>query len=190
MSTEDTIPSLEILLSLYEQIWKDDWFEDRAQLEGYKQKGREALEWIWVQMKEKPPKPIELERDFTLKIGEYNLKGRIDRIDEGPGGVEIIDYKTGKAKQALSADDKRQLLLYQIAARDPHMLGHIPEKLTYLYLDDRTSVSFVGSEADEEKIRQWALNIMGNITTSDFTPIPGPHCKFCDFRDICEFAQV
>ena len=44
------------------------------------------------------------------------MKGRIDRIDSVDGGLEIIDYKTGEAKdEKLSWDDRRQLVLYAMA---------------------------------------------------------------------------
>jgi RecB family exonuclease len=48
------------------------------------------------------PFPKYLETPFTLDInadGEvYKITGKIDRIDQLNGGVEIIDYKTGARK--------------------------------------------------------------------------------------------
>ncbi len=42
----------------------------------------------------------------------------IDRIDdEGKGGMEIIDYKTGAVKKSLGKDDKLQLMIYALAAK-------------------------------------------------------------------------
>ena len=59
-----------------------------------------------------------LERGFTLKVGPYSLKGKIDRVDERDGGLEIIDYKTGNVPKRASDMDKDQLLIYQLAVKN------------------------------------------------------------------------
>jgi len=61
---------------------------------------------------------LALERDFNLKINGHTVTGKIDRIDESEKGVEIIDYKTGAAKDRLRPEDKMQLMIYQIAAKE------------------------------------------------------------------------
>ena len=40
--------------------------------------------------------PLMVEQPFTLGVGAGDVTGRFDRIDAGPGGVQVvIDYKTG-----------------------------------------------------------------------------------------------
>lgn len=67
---------------------------------------------------------LELERKFSLPIEHggqtHQVSGKIDRIDQGPGGeLIIIDYKTGRASQdkRTPKKDDLQLGLYVLAIR-------------------------------------------------------------------------
>jgi len=101
--------------------------------------------------------------------------------------VEIIDYKTGSAKEEknMSLEDKEQLLIYQIAAEEVH--GFKPKKLTFYYLDNNKKISFLGDEDDKEKLREKLTAEIEDIKTSDFHATPGWQCEYCNFKDICEF---
>jgi RecB family exonuclease len=178
------------LLAKYDEVWLDDWYESKAAKEEHRAKGREMLSRYYDQCVETPPMPKLLEQEFSLKFGAYVVKGAIDRIDEAGGGVEIIDYKTGKPKTEddLEFKDKRQLFLYQLAAT--RLLGLVPEKLTYAYLQDGTKASFLGSEKQLAKLETEVEATLSRITSGDFTPTPGKHCGFCDFKDICDFREA
>ena len=128
-----------------------------------------------------------LEQSFNLKINNDIFIGKIDRIDKIDKGVEIIDYKTGKAAEKLSAEDKEQLLIYQIAAQE--VLGLDPQKLTYYYLTEGKKLSFLGSEEETAKQREKIRTGIEQIKKADFSPTPGWQCQFCDFKNICEHAQ-
>ena len=181
--------TLDELLALYVAAWQDDWYKDDAQREEYRKRGRDQLRAFYAYLADHPPRPKFLEQDFTLKIGDAVIKGRIDRVDEAEGGVEIIDYKTGTPKEdgKLEASDKEQLLLYQMAARD--ILGLNPVKLTYHYLEDNSQISFIGDEDDLLGLREKIQDRVNGIRTSKFGPTAGFHCKYCDFADICEYRQ-
>ena len=178
------------LLAKYEEVWQDDWYESKDEKERFRADGKEMLSLFYDQCLVAPPKPLYLEKDFSLKIGEYTLKGTIDRIDQAEGGVEIIDYKTGKPKTEddLDIGAKRQLLLYQIAVG--RLFGQTPVKLTYNYLKDGSKVSFLGTEKQLAKLEMDAEETFGKIKAGDYAPTPGRHCKFCDFREICEFRAA
>ncbi|OGL95154.1 hypothetical protein A2348_02420 [Candidatus Uhrbacteria bacterium RIFOXYB12_FULL_58_10] len=186
----DGLPvSLDELLVMYSDAWQDDWYTDDAQREEYRKRGRGQLRAFYAFLVEHPPNPRFLEQDFTLKIGDAVIKGRIDRVDAVDGGVEIIDYKTGTPKEdgKLDASDKEQLLLYQMAAKN--IFGLKPVKLTYHYLEDNSQVSFIGDEKDLLRLQEKILDRVNGIRRSNFGPTPGFHCKYCDFADICEYRQ-
>lgn len=182
--------TLDELFALYADNWQDDWYTDDAQREEYRARGKSQLKEFYAYLMANPPKPRYLEQDFTLKIGDVILKGRIDRIDDAEGGVEIIDYKTGTPKEdgKLDASDKEQLLLYQMAARE--ILGLNPVKLTFHYLENNSQVSFLGDDKALLDLREKIVERVNGIRTSNFTATPGFHCKFCDFADICEYRQA
>jgi len=187
-----SIPSLDDLYALYTEQWIDEWYTSKHQKEEYRAKGREILKKVHAEVQETPPHPQALEQDFTIKVGEapnfYTIKGRIDRIDSvADGTVEIIDYKTGAGKESLTSNDKEQLLYYQIASQE--VLGEKPSRLTYQYLESGNKITFLGSDADIQKLKDKTVSLIQRIQKSDFAATPGWHCKFCDFRDICEFRK-
>ncbi len=188
-SSDPLLVSEEELLQLYKDAWVDDWYADDVQREKYRANGEASLRGYVKTFSEQRPAPLFLEQGFTLKLGNVVLKGRIDRMDAFEDGVEIIDYKTGSSKtlKTMRPEDKEQLYLYQMAAID--VLGLKPKKLTYHYLEDNTSVSFLGTDDQLAELRQAIIDRVQAIRESQFEATPGFHCGFCDFAEICEFRQ-
>lgn len=154
--------SLKNLSEIYKASWVDDWFESRQQKERYYKQGLKSLKLFYNNFKKENPEILKLEQGFNLDINNYTIRGRIDRIDQG----EIIDYKTGNPKIRLDKDDKLQLLIYQIAAQE--ILGIIPEKLTYYYLNNGSEISFLGNNNDIIKAKEEILEIIKEIHTGKF----------------------
>ncbi|MBI4592366.1 ATP-dependent helicase [Candidatus Uhrbacteria bacterium] len=187
-TTTEKIPvTLEELEAVYHVCWQDDWFIHDRQREEYREQGRSSLKGFYRQLEQTKPRPLAIEQGFTMKFGDVILKGRIDRIDTFEDGIEIIDYKTGSPKTELSKEDKEQLWLYQLAARD--VLGLIPKRLTYHYLTDNSQISFLGTDEQLLDVQESIVERVQAIRSSTFYPTPGFHCSFCDFADICEFRQ-
>lgn len=182
--------TMDELMDLYKMCWQDDWYPNDHIREQYRQKGREQLIRYVKTFEQTNPSPVALEQGYTYKIGDVTLKGRIDRIDAFEDGVEIIDYKTGSPKTAktLERSDKEQLWLYQLAARDVLKLN--PKKLTFVYLEDQSTVSFLGTDEDLIQLQEDVMERVGRIRKSAFGPTPGFHCRSCDYADICEYRQT
>lgn len=185
------VPSLDDLLAIYESKWIDDWYQGAKQKTDYFEKGKKVLRTFYAAQENNWTIPEFLESFFKIKIGDHLLSGRIDRIDKLPdGSLEIIDYKTGKAKEKLATADKEQLLIYQIATEQLPEYKNIgcPSKLTYYYLEDEMHTSFIGDNKDLEKLQQNILETVGDIKAQKFAATPSQFvCEHCDFRDICEF---
>jgi DNA helicase-2/ATP-dependent DNA helicase PcrA len=183
------VPDQQTLLEMYADAWIDDWYPDEKIQAEHKEKGWESLQAIHADFVEQPPQIEAIEKGFTLKFKDVVFRGRIDRIDRLEDGYEIIDYKTGKPKDRLTWQDKRQLILYQIAAEqcfDPPLKIH---RLTYHYLEDNSQVHFEAKPEEKEKLEYEVLDAYEALKKSDFSAKPGFHCQYCDFKDICEFAQ-
>ena len=174
--------SFDELLKIYQKKWIDDWYEDKSQKENYYQLGKKCLKDFYQDFYQNKPEILALEQNFKLKIVNETLIGRIDRIDK----TEIVDYKTGRAKNKLEPADKEQLLIYQIAAEEA--LGLKPKKMTYYYLEDSKKISFLGSPSELKKEKEKISSQIAQIKKSDFSPTPGWQCQTCDFKEICEFA--
>ena len=192
ISKIETIISLKELLKIYDEAFIEEWYESDKQKEEYREKGRKSLRKFYNDLVEKGDNiiiPKFLEQGFTIKVGEYFLKGKIDRIDVMPdGSCEIIDYKTGESKDEKDVK-KEQLYIYQIAATEAFNPKLNPTKLSFYYLDDNTSVSFLGKQEDLDKFREKMILQIEEIRKNNFDPKPSPLCKFCDFRDICEYRS-
>jgi RecB family exonuclease len=90
------------------------------------------LKYFYEDLKINKPKIKFIEQFFKLKLGAYDFVGKIDRADVKDGGLEIIDYKTGKTPKTKSDID--QLYVYQWAAQE---FLHLPVvNLKYWYLRD------------------------------------------------------
>lgn len=185
--------SLKELEKIYQNHWIDEWYESKKQKEEYFKLGKEIIKEFHSKFQKNPPKilrvdeQLALELPFNLKIGEHTLFGVIDRIDEGDGGVVIIDYKTGQSKDKLDFDAKEQLLIYQIAAKE--VLGLDPKQLAYYYLEDGKVASFLGTEKELDDQKNKILDEIEKIKNSEFEPTPGWQCQYCDFKDICDSSE-
>ena len=191
----DAKKELKNILEIYERNWIDEWYKDKEQKEKYYKLGKEILKNFLKDFIENPRKikivqgVLGLEMDFRLKINDDTIRGKIDRVDELPDhSIEIIDYKTGKGKEKLQKQDREQLLIYQLAAEQ--ILGKIPEKLSYYYLNDNKRLSFTSTEQERKEFKQGISKKIEKIKNSDFKATPGWNCKFCDFKDICEFRKL
>ncbi len=181
--------SLKKFQEIYDENWINEWYENKKQRDKYYRLGKRIINDFYSSFKSSSPriafikKSPALEKSFTLNIGGETIKGKIDRIDEIEGGFEIIDYKTGKAKKKLKKEEKKQLLIYQIAAEDFFKLN--PIKLTYYYLDEGRIISFIGNEKEKQETKKDIVDRIKEIKKGDFKPKPGWHCQYCDFRKIC-----
>ena len=91
------VPPLSELLALYEKNWIADWYQSQSQREAYYKKGKEILRDFYKRHDGSWTVPAALEKGFRIKVGEYLVTGKIDRVDElADGSLHIIDYKTGQ----------------------------------------------------------------------------------------------
>lgn len=180
-------PKLEALYKIYEETFIDDWYPDKRTKEEYFAKGKKALKMFYDAYLERLPEATNLEYGFNLKIGDYSLRGVMDRIDKLGDGIKIVDYKTGKAKEKLSGEDKEQLLIYQIAAEQ--VLKKKVNELSYYYLEEGREESFLGTEKELAKVKERVIDTISEIRKGYFPPSPSELCKYCDFNSICEFRK-
>ncbi|MFH1704971.1 MAG: ATP-dependent DNA helicase [Patescibacteria group bacterium] len=181
-------------LEIYELRWhqNDYWYPSEKAYEDHYKEGRAAVRRMCEAWQVAVPAVKYLELPFEWKAGEHSLKGSIDRIDElDGGGIAIYDYKTGQAKAGdkLVSSDKEQLHIYQLAVEGR---GLSVKKLCYVYV--RSGLEVEVELLQGEKRGDFILNKqrqMDEILSSDFAPSPSTFiCKYCDFRNICEFRKL
>jgi len=178
-------------LELYEQSWIDDWYKDKASKEERKKQGREILKVFYEKYKDSWPEVLFLEKGFNLKIADgdkaYTVRGVIDRIDRADAGLRLVDYKTGRAKDKLTFEEKEQLFIYQLAAQE--LFEQPVSGLVFYYLDNNSEIKFIGAPAELDKMKQKIISTINEIVGGKFPPRPGRLCAWCDYNSICEFRK-
>jgi len=134
--SEQPLPEFKILEQFYSKYWIDDWYASKKQKEDYRLSGTKMLKTFYDHLSSNPAKPKHIEKFFKLKLGTYDFVGKIDRADETPQGLEILDYKTGKVPK--TKKDLDQLYIYQLAAQEH--LGEKVSGLKYWYLQENKFV--------------------------------------------------
>lgn len=195
-SDRDKGVSLAELLTMYQQSFIDDWYPSKKLRQEYYAKGERALTSWYASTLKAMPRILRLEQVFNLKVDEFVVNGAIDRIDQigGPDGkpeVKIVDYKTGKVKEKFAKDDRHQLLIYALAVKDPSILNGQVKELEYAFIDENVNRSMVPTVKDEQATLDWVREMIHGIQSGDFRATPSEMvCKFCDYREICEFRAV
>ena len=184
-------PSPDQLIKIYEKNWLDDWYDSKQHELKRRKSGADALRKFYQQNKKNfsnPPK--YLERGFNIKIGEYSLRGFIDRVDSLPDGkVEIIDYKTGRVPKTEKDVDYEQLLIYALAA--DQALGEEAGLLSFYYIEGNQKFSIVPTEKDVNAVAEKVKETANKLQHSDFKATPSVYkCRYCDFKDICDDRVV
>jgi ATP-dependent helicase/nuclease subunit B len=131
---------------------------------------------------------ITLERDLAIGERILTLKGRADRIDRGPDGLAIIDYKTGAIPTAetVLSGEHAQLPFYALLHPDA-----VTEVL-YAKLERdavKTSVG-VKDEALSNLLRMLERRLRALIENIDrgapLTAWGDPEtCRFCRYEGLC-----
>jgi DNA helicase-2/ATP-dependent DNA helicase PcrA len=178
------------LLGLLDAGWRRAGFGDSEEERQLRGKAAAALERYWGRFRSQASKPVWFERSFTFKLGPHLLRGRVDRVDQLPGGeYELIDYKTGRPKSSEQLVDDVQLSLYAVGAREAWSLDASSQ--AYYYVLDDQKVSVPADRGDRsEWIREVALEVAAGILSQGFEPTPSyAACSVCDYRLMCPAAE-
>ncbi|MFH1598372.1 MAG: UvrD-helicase domain-containing protein [Patescibacteria group bacterium] len=184
-------PSADQLVKLYHGNWYDDWYDSKRHEEQRKKSGEEALRQYYQANKKffnNPPK--YLEKGFSIKVGEYSIRGFIDRVDQLPDDkVEIIDYKTGRVPKTKKDVDYEQLFIYAMAAEQA--LSEEAGLLSFYYLEGNQKFSVSPTEEDINAVTERIKDTAQKIYQSDFKATPSVFkCRYCDFKEICDDRVV
>ncbi len=164
----------------------EDNFEHRAWLKRWDDLIPDYIDWQIRQQPHWSVQHVEQQAETRL-AAEVQLHGRLDRIDAGPAGIAIIDYKTGAVPKRDSVESGEAVQLPSYAL----LTETLPVRVEYLQLDRKVSdtVSLQGTALDElaAAVRERLVAVLAAIRAG--TPLPAwgdaDVCKHCEMDGLC-----
>jgi DNA helicase II / ATP-dependent DNA helicase PcrA len=176
---------LDELFSIYDREWSSAGFPDSYQEEEYRKAGREQLEAFHRSCTAAPPDVLFQEKGFELPL-EHDIvvTGRMDQVNRIDGReVEIVDYKTGRARDAKKAAGDLQLSIYALAARE--VLDLVPARLAFYNLSTNEAVETSRDAKALAATKDKIAGVADQIRGGNFQCKPGFSCGYCDYKPLC-----
>jgi len=158
---------------------------------------QEGLDMLRSYAASHPPidhfKIIDVEKEFTIRVGDFLVNGFIDRVERGEqdGEIQIVDYKTNR--QLYTKDDLAtdlQFAVYGLAARELYPWA---TKVSYVFAMLRFDTR-QASVQTVQKIDDAAgyVGALGRRIESDteWKPRLNENCGYCDHRARCDAYQA
>jgi RecB family exonuclease len=133
--------------------------------------------------------PLSRERWLSTRLGNgVEVFTRADRIDESKGGIDIVDYKTGR-HQLDSADLPREPAVQALAVAGSVEYRRPVRRVRYLYIASGEEARWEPEDEDIDAARERLVKATNEIIADrEFEPLPGEHCRFCAFVHLCPAA--
>jgi RecB family exonuclease len=176
--------SLEALLEILHARWISEGYPDEAGEARWHSKAERVLTRFHQEESSRRARIIGVEKEFIWTLGRHEVRGMIDRIDQGPDGAhELIDYKTGPnvpTPQEVAADV--QMRFYALGAR--RGLSLLPATMTIDCVTAGARVSVACDDSHDSELAADILDVATRIESGDFKPNIS-YCGGCDFRRDC-----
>jgi DNA helicase-2/ATP-dependent DNA helicase PcrA len=173
------------VIAIYEREWSSAGFPDEYQEEEYRKAGREQLEAFHRRFTAAPPEVLHQEKTFELPL-EHNVvvTGRMDQVNRlSELEIEIVDYKTGRPRDAKKAAEDLQLSIYALAARE--VLELAPGRLVFHNLVNNETVHSTRDAKSLSATKARIAEVADRIRAGDFLARPGFACGYCDYKPLC-----
>ena len=135
-------------------------------------------------------KTVFNEKKLKSDMGEFDLLGRLDRLDEHPDGrLEVIDYKSGRI--SIAEDDVRDDLamgIYSYLTHRAHPDRRVAATIYCLRSGEKATIDFTDEDFTEieDGVRAIAEEILQTDEDSDIEPVWLPNvCPECDYMRLC-----
>lgn len=184
------VQTTEEVLEAYDEGWIEAGYHSAEEMSEAYGQGRDILERHVerVSVLERESKTLFVERQLKFDMGEFNLIGRLDRVDEYPDGtLEVVDYKTGR--ETVTPEDVSgdlAMSIYQLLLARKYPDRPIRARIEAV----KTGASAVAALTRVEllELESDVLQIGREILTEDFyerRPVPKRLCERCDFLALC-----
>ncbi len=176
--------SLESIHEALRSQWLAAGYADEDQESRWYAKAPPVLARFCEEEENRRARTVAVEKEFIWNLGIHQVRGMIDRVDQGPDGAyELIDYKTGPGvpKSAEVAKDL-QMRFYALGAKNGLNLDPSTLTVDCVAAGERVSAPYdpSGEETLAADIRAAASGIEAAVFGADTS-----FCQRCDFRKDC-----
>jgi DNA helicase-2/ATP-dependent DNA helicase PcrA len=179
--------SIEDAVEAFKHEFGKGYIDDPVQRKMYEERGADQLRTLLLASPRGSANVIATEHKFSFMLGERELRGRIDRIDQLEDGVvRVIDYKTGAPKERKFADESLQLSIYAMAVAQMNLL---PRELVLVNVQDNSLAISSRSPKQLEAAREKIEEVAEGISRGEFDPHTGSHCRWCDYQNLCPATE-
>jgi DNA helicase-2/ATP-dependent DNA helicase PcrA len=150
-------------------------------------------------------RPRAVERPFVLSADGTVVRGRVDAVyarpgaeqtdrpGDGPGprgGMEIVDFKTGRRPAPDDAAAGLQLGLYALAAVDCWGWDPALIRTTEWYVREGAGLTHDWDAPAVDAVRDRLTSLLEGVSAGRFGPVPGSYCRRCAHVAACPEGQT
>jgi DNA helicase-2/ATP-dependent DNA helicase PcrA len=139
-------------------------------------------------------RPRAVERPFVLCAGGTTVRGRVDAVYDFEGhrggGLEIVDFKTGRRPAPDDAGAGLQLGLYALAAVDCWGREPAAVRTTEWYVREVAGVTREWDEEAVDGVRDRLAGLLAGVAAGRNGPVPGSYCARCAHVAACPEGQA
>jgi ATP-dependent helicase/nuclease subunit B len=175
----------EISRSVFSRDLEDN-FEHRAWLRRWLLLVPAYIDWQASRQQAWSFHAAEQQGELDLASGQQ-LRGRLDRIDNGPRGTAIIDYKTGSMPKQAEVDSGEDVQLASYAL----LADSLPARVEYLQVDGEISSRVCLEGADlghlAAAVGERLASVLADMQAGAPLPAWGDAdtCRYCDMDGLC-----
>jgi RecB family exonuclease len=179
--------SIEDAVQAFKFEFAKGYIGDPVQRTIYEERGEDQVRALLQSSPRGSAHVIATEHKFSFRLGEREIRGRIDRLDQLDGdAVRVIDYKTGVPKDRKFAEESLQLSIYAMAVAQMNLS---PRELVLINVQDNSQAVAGRTPKQLDTARQEIEAAAEGIARGDFDPTPGQHCRWCDYRSLCPATE-
>ncbi|MCU0506567.1 MAG: PD-(D/E)XK nuclease family protein [Chloroflexi bacterium] len=194
--------TIDSLAERFDRVWLDSSTGEATPVarEEYHRRARVAFERYLDREAVRDAAPVAVEARFDFEVpgppdaAPIRIHGAIDRIDRhADGTIEIIDYKTGRARTPAQVDHDDQLTMYALAVADGDVRDEAtgepipaPGILTLFFVEHGLWISTHRTAEQLDAMRTSIAQTVARMRAGDFAATPSEQaCGRCDYAALC-----
>lgn len=189
------LPLLSQALDVFNRLWQESvsreqpLFKPGTSPKSYEDMAKQMLA-VHLKVSRTSAVPLLLEFPFEVTVGEHQLVGILDRVDEGEHGLVVVDYKSGARKpSAREVGADLQLTCYAFAVQQ--MFDLPVERVAVHHLRDGLDLMSNRAQSDYDWLCHEVIPFVAeSVEAERFAPKPGYYCRWCDYKLTCQQEGV